>query len=519
MLFNRSDSSPCKSFLLGSTLCLIFASIGCRGSNPFKTASVRNAVEVTRHGDEQIAASEKGEMAPPDQRLASRTAPAEQPAVAEGTSQRRQPASEAQSLAKKRSSNETISSVNLEPDALSEKLAMENAESPSASAVQEQPPGPTQIPANESSALLSSFAKYPQEVQAEALKRLVAQAAKHAKSTQSPVDPNEKIASRLDNLPVLPPIDDTIAKSKPETAKDSLGPIDIAVAEVPAVKTTELTKSQESTPEVKTVSAEMVVPEEVQVASEKPSAKGESAGKAKLVTYSVADMFDSLIKELSKAPEDESEADRSARIIKLRHLMVLAGDVESAVDKEKFKEMSSSEQEFLRFQLLGLSRMVDSNGHPVASRRITMALPELRQATRFAAAATDKLELNSLAFCTEIQAYGQIKPFEGNRFKAGQQVILYCEIENFKSEKTAGGFKTHMQGSYDLFDDSGSKVVSQLLPADEQTSAAYMRDYYIAYQMNLAKQLKPGTYKLQLTMEDVHGKKYGQASIPLEIVE
>jgi hypothetical protein len=35
--------------------------------------------------------------------------------------------------------------------------------------------------------------------------------------------------------------------------------------------------------------------------------------------------------------------------------------------------------------------------------------------------------------------------------------------------------------------------------------------------MHLPAQLSAGTYRLQLTMEDVVGKKYGQASIPFEI--
>ena len=136
---------------------------------------------------------------------------------------------------------------------------------------------------------------------------------------------------------------------------------------------------------------------------------------------------------------------------------------------------------------------------------------------KFAAAATDSLEIRSLAFCTEIESYGQIKPFKNNRFEAGQQVILYCEIENFTASDTEEGFETHLQGSYDLFNENDEKVVSQLLPADQQVSANYLRDYFIAYQMHLPEQLRKGKYRLQLTMEDVNGKKYGQSSIQLEI--
>jgi hypothetical protein len=229
------------------------------------------------------------------------------------------------------------------------------------------------------------------------------------------------------------------------------------------------------------------------------------------------ELYKALVASLSKAPAGETESARGSRLIKLRHLMVLSGNIDGAV--EQIDGMSESEQEFLRHQLLGLWTMVDPDGHPTPSRRITTALPQLREATKFAAAATDSLDVRALSFCTEIESYGQIKTFEGNRFTAGQQVILYCEIENFIVNKVDDGYETHLQGSYDVYNEKNEKVISQLLPADRQVSANYLRDYFIAYQMHLPGQLSPGTYRLQLTMEDVGGKKYGQSSIPFQIAK
>tara|TARA_R110002049_G_scaffold2750_7_gene22073 strand:- start:9199 stop:11088 length:1890 start_codon:yes stop_codon:yes gene_type:complete len=227
------------------------------------------------------------------------------------------------------------------------------------------------------------------------------------------------------------------------------------------------------------------------------------------------ELYDALLTRLSQGPASETEAERSRRLIMARHLMVLAGDPDRAV--AEIDDMSDKEQEYLRHQLLGLWTIIDPEGHPVPARRFTTALPQLREATKYLAAATDSLEVRSLAFCTEIEAYGQIKTFPGNRFDPGQQVILYCEIENFTVSTVEKGFETHLQGSYDIFDSENRKIVSQLLPADKQVSSNYLRDYFIAYQMHLPKQLPKGSYRLQLTMEDVTGKKYGQASIPLEI--
>jgi hypothetical protein len=198
--------------------------------------------------------------------------------------------------------------------------------------------------------------------------------------------------------------------------------------------------------------------------------------------------------------------------------MVLSGDPDRAVTE--IEGLSDAEQEYVRHQLLALWTIVDPAGHPVPGRRFSLALPHLREATKYLAAATDSLEVRSLAFCTEIESYGQIKEFAGNRFQSGQQVILYCEIDNFTcGHNTDGDFETHLQGSYTVYDEGNKKVVSQMLPADKQVTRNYLRDYFIAYQMYLPKQLGEGTYRLELTMEDVGGKKYGQASIPFEIAE
>jgi hypothetical protein len=229
-------------------------------------------------------------------------------------------------------------------------------------------------------------------------------------------------------------------------------------------------------------------------------------------------LYDALAQQLSKVPEGEESAERSARLIRLRHLLVLSGNPDAAV--EKIDGLSEAEQEYLRHQLLGLWMIIDPDGHPTSpSRRFTSAVPQIREAAKFAAAAADALEIRSLAFCTDIQSYGQFKAFEGNRFDSGQQVILYCEIDNFTAKTVEGGFETHLQGSYDIYDGENRKVLSQLLPADQQVSANYLRDYFIAYQMLMPQELPAGTYKLRLTMEDRNGKKYGNADIPFEIAK
>ncbi len=260
----------------------------------------------------------------------------------------------------------------------------------------------------------------------------------------------------------------------------------------------------------------------VQASAEEPLERKDLIGQLggnslEISKMSEGELLAALILAMGNVSAEETEAERHRRLVKLGHLMVLAGDPNTAV--ESIAGVSEVEKEFLRHQLQGLWNMIDPDGHPVPSRRFSSVASEIREAAKFAAAATDSLEIPSIAFCTEIEAYGQVKLFTSQAFDSGQQVILYCEVENFQAAKTAEGFETVLQGSYEIYDSKDVKVFSQILPADRQVSANYLRDYFIAYQMFLPSELSSGDYRLQLTMEDVKGSKYGQANVAFQIKE
>ncbi len=107
--------------------------------------------------------------------------------------------------------------------------------------------------------------------------------------------------------------------------------------------------------------------------------------------------------------------------------------------------------------------------------------------------------------------------FDKDRFKPGQQVILYCEVDRFVAEKVKDRYQTHLQGAYEIYDASGTKVAEQTLPEDEQWCDHYRRDYFIAYRFYLPNHLTAGKYQLKLTMEDRKGKLFGQNEIAFEI--
>lgn len=235
------------------------------------------------------------------------------------------------------------------------------------------------------------------------------------------------------------------------------------------------------------------------------------------VALADAQLLETLIDRWAEAAADETETAALRRQLKQRILLTLDGKIDQAV--QPISGMDASEQEYVRHQLLALWTVIDPAGHPVTQRRWSAALPQLREATNYLAAATGKLEVRALAFCTEVESYGRITPFETTRFAAGQQVILYSELECFAAERLSDGYETHFQGAYEIFDRAGKRVADRVLPPDRQVCNNYRRDYFIAYRLHLPSHLEPGRYRMEVTMEDLKGKKYGQSSIEFDIVE
>jgi len=368
--------------------------------------------------------------------------------------------------------------------------------------------------------VLEAFRDSSPEVQQQAIRQLIAVSGRHAPTTDSPHGIADAVRSSMSQLPILPeyvPEAETLPLrlAAGGTASPEPGPVAKAVAEdvgdakLPTVRqaksTVNLTGNKVALNEIHKIANDAI--------SNAPLPTG-SGGD--LSSATPQEIYQELSGRLAKPIAGESDADRYRRQIIARHLMLFSGNPDGAV--EAFDGMTENEQEFLRHFLLGVWSMVDTSGHPVAARRWAAALPELRLATQKLSSATESLDLHALAFCSEIQSFGQVTKFVTNRFTAGQKVILYCEIDNFLAQSTSDGFETHLQGSYEVFDSKGQKVAGQVLPADKQVCANYLRDYFIAYQMSLPAGLAPGEYRLELTMECLKGQKYGQLSLPLQIV-
>ena len=217
--------------------------------------------------------------------------------------------------------------------------------------------------------------------------------------------------------------------------------------------------------------------------------------------------------EARHVPRAQAEVDLQSR---LRMLYLIAGRREDAL--RPIASAAPAVQEFWSHELYGLATWLDGDRITEAARRAGEAKTEL-------AAAADRLgevahlAIRNLTFVTRVQSYGDLKPFERYEFAPDQEVLLYAEVENFKSEEMPQGFYTVLGGKYLIFNNRGERVDFKDLKTTEDTCRNLRRDFFLGYYLRIPKHLYPGKYTLQLTLEDRKSQKVAQSSIDFTVKE
>ena len=212
-------------------------------------------------------------------------------------------------------------------------------------------------------------------------------------------------------------------------------------------------------------------------------------------------------------PLSTSEAYDHAR---LRLLKLAGGELDGAVTP--IPGLSPTEQDFWSKQLFAVATMLDHKTQPEAKRRAAAAALHLAHA-HDELKQLASLSIRNLTFCDEVFAYGAYDERKSNRFEPGEEVTLYVEVENFRSEKTSDGFHTVIGTSYQVLDSAGKRVDGREFPAVDDYCLSRRRDFHIQYGVTLPERVYAGEYKLELTLTDQLGNKIGKASIDFEIVE
>jgi len=217
-----------------------------------------------------------------------------------------------------------------------------------------------------------------------------------------------------------------------------------------------------------------------------------------------------------EVPDSSRSGDELRRHVRLRLLQLVEGDPEQAL--KAIAGIPPTQQEFWSAQLYALSTLLDEG----FSADVRDRAAEARKHLISAAAELSELsvlELRNMAFCSEVNSYGVHTRFEQYEFTPGQQLLLYVEVDNFRSEQSEQGYKTTLRSSYAIHDARGNRVAEHDFSSTEDVCQNRRRDFFMRYLVELPERIYPGRHTLTLTIEDVRSQEFAEAKLEFEVVE
>ncbi|MCO6047483.1 hypothetical protein NG895_26570 [Aeoliella sp. ICT_H6.2] len=223
--------------------------------------------------------------------------------------------------------------------------------------------------------------------------------------------------------------------------------------------------------------------------------------------------IDKLADDVVKDPHNTDEAYQH---VLLRMMQLVAGDKEQAL--EPIPGLTPTEQSYWTNQLFAIATLLDHQAMPDEEARAALAAEQLAEAAARLGELSN-LEVRNLAFCKRVYGYGDFDRQQEDSYKPGQQVTLYAEVDNFRSESTDKGYHTALATSYEVLDQAGNRVEGGEFATVEDYCSRKRQDFFIEYTVQLPKQIYASKYELRLTIRDRLSGKIGKSSIAFEIVE
>lgn len=145
------------------------------------------------------------------------------------------------------------------------------------------------------------------------------------------------------------------------------------------------------------------------------------------------------------------------------------------------------------------------------------SLPDFQSAAQALEQAAP-LEVRDLRFCKRVLGFGDYEPVDDDRFKAGQSVILYCELAGLRFEPVGDRVRSRLSSTVEVTPASGGEPVwtCSLGKADDLCRRR-RRDYYVNYRIPLPETLAPGAYQLRLIQTDAIANRTTTGSLPFTI--
>jgi len=126
--------------------------------------------------------------------------------------------------------------------------------------------------------------------------------------------------------------------------------------------------------------------------------------------------------------------------------------------------------------------------------------------------------ISELRLCRKVTGFGSFEPLNETSVKAGQTVLIYCEMTGLRYEPKDDGFVSRVSSRIEIRPAGGGPIRwEHELGAGEDVCRRRRHDYYVNYRVELPKSLAPGSYDLRLTQTDLLANRSTSAEMPLNI--
>jgi len=177
--------------------------------------------------------------------------------------------------------------------------------------------------------------------------------------------------------------------------------------------------------------------------------------------------------------------------------------------------ISREEQIFWTRVFWGLTNYLDEQSPATKAERTGIALDQLRQAIQ-SLQGDAGLKIQNVEFCSEIENFGNYTRYDRDEFAPGQEVLVYCELENFQSERINNSFfRTLLKSSIQIRKPGANGELVDQIPYNptEDLCRSRRKDFMQGFKYRLPQRMAAGSYVMKLVIEDQLSGKSAESSL------
>jgi hypothetical protein len=129
-----------------------------------------------------------------------------------------------------------------------------------------------------------------------------------------------------------------------------------------------------------------------------------------------------------------------------------------------------------------------------------------------------RLSVGTLQLCRKVNGFGSFEPIPATAVRAGQQVLLYCEMTGVEYQPKEGGYASQLSSRVELRPGDRDTVLwAQELGTADDFCLRKRLDYYVSYRLTIPPSLPAGSHRLCIVQTDLATSRSASAEMPVTI--